>query len=110
MEHLFNSTLFFQTADENIKISSLVGRQQFWIGGYRAPGGVSPWTGMWKWTDGSDFIYTNWYVGEPNNFASNEYYIQMRNSAPGIAPNFWNDVDGPQKLPYVCKCSYIPFI
>ena len=97
--------IFFQTADENIMIArDLAGRKITWIGGYRAPGGVRPWTGMWKWTDGSDFNYTNWSVkeNEPNNHNNNgEYYITVN----WFGPWKWNDLGGDHKFAYVCKCT-----
>ena len=55
---------------------------------------------MWKWMDGSDFNYTNWYKNEPNNHGA-EYNIEGNR----FEPNTWNDIEGEIKLPYVCKCT-----
>ena len=39
----------------------------WWLGGYR-----SSLTDDFVWQDGSDFIYSNWHVDEPNNFLGTE--------------------------------------
>ena len=78
-------------------VSSLAEGQMFWTGGYRDPGGVRPWTGMWKWTDGSAFSYTNWRNTEPNDRCNRkEFYIEMTNGR-------WNDLADWRLRPFVCK-------
>ncbi|XP_031417445.2 ladderlectin-like [Clupea harengus] len=47
------------------------GTPRTWIGGYDAVQ-----EGLWFWSDGSRFDYTNWYPGEPNNSGS-EHCIEM---------------------------------
>jgi hypothetical protein len=37
-------------------------REQYWLGGYQ-PIAV----GSWEWTNGSAFVYTDWWSGEPND-------------------------------------------
>lgn len=57
---------------------------------------VSSWIGAsrnsdgdWTWTDGTQWNYTNWGKGEPNNFANSEDYVLF--NWPGIASGMWND-------------------
>lgn len=50
-------------ADENM-IDNL------WLGGY--------WDDeVWKWTDGSEFTYSNWDENKPDNYLGNEKYIKF---------------------------------
>ena len=68
-----------------------------WIGGYRAQGGSKPWTGMWRWTDGSPFTYVKWEAewGNPSGDGT-----KLENIL-----NAWNDISGTfWKRPFVCKC------
>lgn len=44
--------------------------------------------GTFEWVSGEALTYTNWAVGEPNNGAGGEDYVQM---VPG---GLWNDFDG----------------
>merc|ERR1712137_1345318 len=75
--------------------------KDIWTGGFRAPGGQRPWNGMWTWTDGSAFKYTNWRPGEPNHNLGVEYYIQISDVG---GKNDWNDFPDRNHLPFVCKC------
>jgi len=43
------------------------GGDLWWLGGYR-----SSLTDDFVWQDGSDFVYSNWQFGQPNNFFGSE--------------------------------------
>ena len=72
--------------------SSTSSRTHYWLGG-------TDKDGSWVWVDGSDFTYTNWWGGEPNDFpdgtAGNEDYLAYDyrngtwawNDAPNGEPN-----------------------
>jgi PKD repeat protein len=51
--------------------------------------------GIWKWTTGETFGYSNWHAGEPNNAAGGtEHYTNYYNIGGDIK---WNDL--PKSLP-----------
>ena len=54
-----------------------------WIGGTDTVN-----EGQFVWDDGTDFDYSNWCTGEPNNsYDSGEDYIMINYGGPGL----WND-------------------
>ena len=64
------------------KLTSECGKNNIWIGGYLEGG-------EWKWTNGSDFSYSNWdsyiwndgvEVIKPDNYDGNECYIRYANA------------------------------
>ena len=83
-------------------VSNLAHGEQFWTGGRRNAGGHRPWSGMWRWSDGSPFIYTNWHHNEPNNAGrQDELFIDI-----GFQNKLtWNDHPNGESLSFVCKCS-----
>ena len=68
-----------------------------WIGGYRAQGGSKPWTGMWRWTDGSPFTYAKWSYSNPSGDGTKLESV----------PISFNDLSGKNKRTFVCKCRYM---
>uniref|UniRef100_A0A8C7J1C1 C-type lectin domain-containing protein n=1 Tax=Oncorhynchus kisutch TaxID=8019 RepID=A0A8C7J1C1_ONCKI len=54
-----------------------------WIGGFDAVK-----EGLWMWSDGSRFDYTNWNIGEPNNAGEGEDCLQMN----AASEKLWFDV------------------
>lgn len=53
--------------------------------------------GVWRWTSGEAVAFTNWRVGEPNNFyvdgrAENYVHMWKGNAAPTFSPGVWNDI------------------
>ena len=69
-----------------------------WIGGTDATA-----EGVWTWTDGSEWDYQKWKVGEPNNFGfdpliegSGEHHLQ-------IDANGFNDYTGSSPLRFICS-------
>jgi len=80
-----------QSEGENQFVNSLQGTQNIWTGGFRSPQeefGKQPWTGHWRWTDESKWIYDSWksrreaYTNsldirrEPNNYYyTSEYWV-----------------------------------
>ena len=66
-----------------------------WIGGYKSN------TGSWMWSDGSAWGYTNWAVGQPNNYGGNQENIAIRGNGD------WDDINGKtggsRFQPYICR-------
>ena len=79
--------------------------KSFWTGGYRDAGGAKPWSGMWKWTDGSDFNFSKWHRGQPDARRGDEFYIHIENdSKDGFSWSAFHNNRGYYN--YVCKCQY----
>ena len=64
--------------------------------------------GVWEWADGTEFTFTDWGPGQPDNFINAEdcltYYRPL-----GLASDyFWADVscDVPAEL-YICERAYV---
>uniref|UniRef100_A0A3Q3LEY3 C-type lectin domain-containing protein n=1 Tax=Mastacembelus armatus TaxID=205130 RepID=A0A3Q3LEY3_9TELE len=64
-----------------------------WIGGFDAQK-----KGVWFWTDGTPFTYTNWASGEPNNVLGLQHCLQMNYGAQ----KRWDDQNCITFLPSVC--------
>uniref|UniRef100_A0A3Q1B6T0 C-type lectin domain-containing protein n=1 Tax=Amphiprion ocellaris TaxID=80972 RepID=A0A3Q1B6T0_AMPOC len=62
------------------------------------PSGQIAWIGLFRhlWCDG-EAEFRNWYNGEPNNFAQNEYCTAMWYSEK------WNDYPCESTIPSVCS-------
>jgi len=109
-----------QSEGENQFVGHLQGNHNIWTGGCRSPGGSRPWTGLWRWTDGSKWIYESWQgrreAGgkEPNNnYYHAEYYVWKAPSGncAGGCLGSWNDglqtKPGDSSTPYpLCKYKH----
>lgn len=71
------------TAQEQAFVQRLVPLYGYWLGGSdaRKPG-------EWEWADGSRSDYTNWALGEPDDYSRDEDYLML-----GYAGQ-WHDLDG----------------
>jgi hypothetical protein len=58
--------------------------------------------GVWRWDSGEDVTFTNWSVGEPNNWLGEEHHVHMNWSDPGI----WNDVAGWRRYHSLIEVSF----
>ena len=64
--------------------------------------------GQWKWLDGTDLTYSNWYGNsdgsEPNNGSGIEHYAAIfRNDQNFHQFGEWNDLSGSTELPYLLQ-------
>jgi gliding motility-associated-like protein len=68
--------------------------KQYWLGLYQdtTSPSYSETYGGWKWVDGSDVSYSNWYPGEPNNSSTGENFAQIDWIGYGSQ---WNDAGLP---------------
>jgi len=74
-----------RNAAENKVLKNAITREH-WIGAYQTDFNMEP-GGSWAWTDGSDWTYSNWNPGEPNNAYSLEHHAEMK------VDGKWNDVN-----------------
>uniref|UniRef100_A0A3B3CV67 Galactose-specific lectin nattectin-like n=2 Tax=Oryzias melastigma TaxID=30732 RepID=A0A3B3CV67_ORYME len=83
---------------ENNKLLRLIrqkkGRYRYtWIGGSDAQQ-----NGIWFWSDGSNYQYTNWCRGQPNNFRGKQHCLQLSFTDKRC----WDDAECGRRLPFIC--------
>ncbi|XP_065145819.1 ladderlectin-like [Paramisgurnus dabryanus] len=82
------------TAEQNFLLSLLVSATtRAWTGGH--DGEVE---GQWLWSDGSQFDFTNWCSGEPNNNGGSENCLEINKSTNRC----WNDESCSSTISYIC--------
>nr|XP_055046306.1 ladderlectin-like [Misgurnus anguillicaudatus] len=82
------------TAENNFLLSLVSANTHAWIGGH--DGEID---GQWLWTDGSQFDFTNWCSGEPNNYRGNpENCLEINHTTNRC----WNDAPCSTAMGYIC--------
>ena len=73
-------------------------KENAWTGGHRKA------DGLWGWTDGSLWTFSNWNPGEPNNHGGNEDFVEFQSTG------FWNDGSLHPDVKYArgSLCQYDP--
>lgn len=95
------------SAAENTFVFQLVDHPQYWnqeptggsnlgpwLGGYQTFDSGSTPNANWVWVTGEPWSYTNWFVGEPNNFlGSGEDYLSFKcHGTTNCRSGGWNDL------------------
>jgi hypothetical protein len=78
-------------------------RRMAWSGGMQSRSSVT-----WEWVDGSNFDFSDWRSGEPNNGANtgtNEGCLAVFSNYGTPFKGSWNDGDCSMPLPYICKIN-----
>jgi hypothetical protein len=74
---------------ENEQIRKIIYCEGVWIGGIRKGCGNDTGADHWYWSNGKEWLFTNWQQYEPNNYGDvNENRVQMLNNGN------WNDLPG----------------
>ena len=81
--------------EENIFVASLA-EETIWLGHHDLHQ-----EGQWTWTDGTEFSYSNWGKGEPNNAGNNEDCMEIH--SPTSEAKQWNDDLCTKEAKFVCK-------
>jgi hypothetical protein len=58
--------------------------------------------GVFRWSNGTSFVYENWRYGEPNDYGANEDCVEIE------ASGFWDDDECALKQGYVCETNCVP--
>ncbi|WP_407384311.1 RICIN domain-containing protein [Ruminococcus sp.] len=99
-EHRGGHLAVINSSEENEALANLASSlsNYVWIGGTDEDS-----EGSWHWINGDDFSYTNWYSGEPNNYAEgggSENYMGLLGRT-----GLWNDAanDNPYISGFICE-------
>ena len=77
---------------ENEQVRKIIHCEGVWIGGVRKGCGNDTGADHWYWSNGKEWLFTNWQQYEPNNYGDvNENRVQMLNNGN------WNDL--PDEIP-----------
>ena len=79
-------------------INKFVRDEYIWVGGHDMDV-----EGQWIWTDGSNWNYTRWNAGQPDNAGGKEHCLNLFKS--GRDGNF-NDYPCTKKIKFLCKITY----
>nr|XP_054749960.1 macrophage mannose receptor 1-like [Lytechinus pictus] len=86
------------TTEEMSFIELHLQANDYYVGLERKGAGINDF----QWTDGTQFDYHNWDIGEPNDAGSNEDCVHVR--GPYTTPSgVWNDVSCNRKYASICK-------
>jgi len=100
----YSHLVSIQNEYESLFVSQLAGgyavRTNFWTGGYRNPDGEAPWnaTGTWKWEDDTNWEFSNWFSGQPND----ENGLYVFSNCYG-SHGKWCDKEGEDQLTFICE-------
>ncbi|XP_038164190.1 galactose-specific lectin nattectin-like isoform X2 [Cyprinodon tularosa] len=78
---------------QNVIRMATYGSGLTWVGGSNAQK-----TSIWLWSDGSQFHYTNWCRGQPNNLGRGQHCLEINLDAAKC----WNDRQCGERRPSVC--------
>nr|XP_055046305.1 C-type lectin lectoxin-Lio3-like [Misgurnus anguillicaudatus] len=81
------------TVENNFLLSLVSVDTQTWIGGH--DGEIE---GQWLWSDGSQFDFTNWCSGQPDNKGVKEHCLEISYRTN----HCWNDAPCSYKMSYIC--------
>ena len=81
--------------EEDNFIANMQSSNSYWVGGVDFNQ-----NGVWGWTDGSNFDYSNWLEGQPDG---GEYYLIIENDDIEGYPLNWRDWYYDNNRPYVCQ-------
>uniref|UniRef100_R4FIG0 LP-Fur-6 n=1 Tax=Furina ornata TaxID=529697 RepID=R4FIG0_9SAUR len=88
-----------QSSAESSYVARLISRNVFFINVWIGLSDPER-RGIWKWSDGSRFLYKSWKKGEPNNFLGNQYCVELWSLSGYLS---WNDKNCWSKLYFICK-------
>lgn len=86
---------------DNEQVRRIAGGEIIWVGGIRKDCGNGPGSDYWKWYNDKEWSYTNWRVGEPNNYTKHD-----ENRVMLWENGEWNDASLFHEFPAVYE---IPF-
>ena len=84
--------------ETNHFLAKLTKRVSSWIGAYKTSDGI------WKWSDGSEWGYTNWGIGEPNNPENSQDYALF--NGPGLTSGKWKNHKSEDDFIIPALCQY----
>ena len=68
----------------------------YWIGGTDAAS-----EGVWQWSDGTPWVYTNWRSGQPDNSGGGQHYLFIL--GPGEVHGQWSDYEEYREMWSICQ-------